>query len=154
MIRPIAARCLTLLTLLVCGSLVSCSARVIHHSTDDAAASATKFAERAFVQKDYTGAREFISPQFTHVDTDDKLAAAVEALHPKSRPSEVTATEFEPIPGQRAMQIYLKGKQGDEQFFYRMLLLGDQPSGYKVGGIWRGNGPYPPSARRPLTPDH
>ncbi len=53
----------------------------------------------------------------------DKLAAEVARMHPKARPSEGVATEFEPLPGQQAMGIYLKGARDDETFFYRFLMV-------------------------------
>jgi hypothetical protein len=133
------------------GSLsISCGMSVIVHDEQAAANSAAKFADLAFVQSDYLGAHALLSPQLEHGTADGKLAAEVGKMHPKGRPSEVKAIEFEPLPGQRAMNIYLKGTRSDEEFFYRLLTVGDKAAGYKVGGLWRGNGPYPPSARRPL----
>ena len=76
---------------------------------------AAKFAELAFVQSDYAGAHALLSPQLEQATAGDKLAAGVGKMHPKGRPSEVKAIEFEPLPGQRAMNIYLKGTQSDEE---------------------------------------
>ena len=104
----------------------------------------------AFVRSNYAGAETMLSSAMQKALPTDKFAGQVVQMHPKGRPSEVAATEFEPIPGQPAMTIYLKGTGGDETFFYRLLMVGDKLSGYRVGGLWRGSGPYPPSARRPL----
>jgi hypothetical protein len=133
------------------GSLsISCGFSVIAHDEQAAAKSAAKFADLAFARSDYPGAHALLSPQLQQATADGKLAAEVAKMHPKGRPSEVKAIEFEPLPGQRAMNIYLKGTRSDEEFFYRLLMVGDKAAGYKVGGLWRGNGPYPPSARKPL----
>lgn len=134
----------------ICCSSIACGISVIGHDEQAAAKSAAKFADLAFVQSDYAGARALLLPQLEQATAGDKLAADLSKLHPKGHPSEVRAIEFEPLPGQRAMLIYLKGTQDDEEFFYRLLMVGDQGAGYKVGGLWRGSGPYPPSARKAL----
>ena len=136
--------------LVVLCSSISCGINVIVHDQQAAAKSAAKFADVALVQSDYSVARSMLSPELEQATTGDKLAAEVGKMHPKGRPSDVKAVEFEPLPGQRAMNIFLKGTQGDEEFFYRLLMVGDENAGYKVGGLWRGSGPYPPSARKPL----
>lgn len=124
--------------------------RVILHDQQAAAKSASEFADLAFVRADVFGARESVSPQMRAAMSAKQFEDGLTKIHPASRPSEVTAIEFEPIPGQHAMNIYLRGTREDESFYYRLLMLGDRGSGYKVGGFWRGSGPYPPSARRPL----
>ena len=133
-----------------CCLSISCGISVIAHDEQAAANSAAKFADLAFIRSDYSGARALLAPQLEQATAGDKLAAEVGKMHGGGRPSEVKAIEFEPLRGQRAMNIYLKGKRGDEEFFYRLLMLGDRGAGYKVGGLWRGSGPYPPSARKPL----
>jgi hypothetical protein len=140
---------MVLLAPLACLS-ISCGVKVISHDAQAAAKSAAKFGDHAFVKADYAGARALLTPQLEQVTAGDKLAIELDKMHPKGRPAEIKAIEYEPLPGQRAMNIYLKGMLGDEEFFYRLLMLGDQGTGYKVGGLWRGSGPYPPSARKPL----
>ena len=143
-------RLAVLLLSLACCSLSSCGVHIIVHDEQAAATAAAKFADLAFVRSDYSGARALLSSQMRQALPMDKLASVIAKAHPKARPAEVAATEFEPLPGQQAMNIYLKGARGDEMFFYRLLMVGDKGSGYKVGGVWRGSGPYPPSARKPL----
>ncbi len=140
-------RSAALILAFACCSITSCSVNVIAHDERAAAESAAHFAELAFVKSDHAGAHALIASQTYPADT---LAADVEKMHPKGRPAKVEAIEFEPLPGQRAMNIYLKGTRGDEAYYYRLLMVGDKGSGYKVNGLWRGSGPYPPSARKPL----
>ncbi|HEY5313360.1 MAG TPA: hypothetical protein VIK18_12610 [Pirellulales bacterium] len=144
-------RLAALLIAFACCSLASCRFSVITHDEQAAAKSAAKFADLAFVQSNYAGAEALLSPEMQQTLPLDKLAAEVAKVHPNARPAEVAAKEFEPLPGHRAMNIYLNGTHGEEMFFYRFLMVGDKGSGYKVGGMWRGSGPYPPSARRPLS---
>jgi hypothetical protein len=124
--------------------------RVIVHDEQAAAKEAATFADFAFVRSDFAGAYALLSQQMKAGGTTNWLKAEVAKMHSGTHPSEVAATEFEPLPGQRAMNIYVKGTLQREEFFYRLLMVGDKGSGYKVGGLWRGSGPYPPSGRRPL----
>jgi hypothetical protein len=145
----------TLLAAFASCSLTSCGVNIsrvsiIVHDQQAAAKSAAKFADLAFVRSDYASAQALLAPQVRQGIPIDRLTAEVAKMHPKARPSEVAAMEFEPMPGQPAMNIYLKGTHGDETFFYRLVMVGDKGSGYQVAGFWRGSGPYPPSARRPL----
>lgn len=139
-----------LLLVPVCCSSVACSINVIVHDEQAAAATAGKFADLAFVKSEYASARALFSPELEQAVSAEKFADTVDTMHPKARPTEVKATEFEPLPGQRAMNIYLKGMRDGEAFYYRLLMVGDKGAGYKVQGLWRGPGPYPPSARKSL----
>ena len=91
-------------------ALPSCGVRVLVHDEQAAARTAARFADLAFDRSDYAGARALLSPQMQQALPTDKLAAEVARMHPKARPSEGVATEFEPLPGQQAMGIYLKGR--------------------------------------------
>lgn len=130
-------------------SLPSCVS-VIAHDEKAAAKVATQFAQTAFVDRDYSKAHSLMSSSVAQQITSDKLSETIAKMHPKSFPTQLTATEFEPMPGQRGMMIYLKGTGDGEDFYYRFVMEGDASSGYRVSGLFRGNGTYPPSNRRPL----
>jgi hypothetical protein len=81
----------------------------------------------------------------------EQFKEVITKLHPSSYPVEVKSVESEPIPGQKAMNIFLSGECGVEKFYYRFAMEGVKETDYKVTGVWRGNGPYPPSKmRKPL----
>lgn len=124
--------------------------RVFRHQQADAARAAERFADLAFVRSDLDAAYALLAPELQRALPAAKLGEEIVKLHPTGRPTEARAIEYEPMPGQRAMLIYLNGTRGDETFHYRFVMAGDEPSGYRVGAFWRGSGPYPPSARRPL----
>lgn len=134
---------------LACCILSSC-VRVIEHNQTAAASAAEHFATTAFIKKDYPTAHGLLSPASRESIPLEKLAEQVDKMHPTVFPAEVKAIEYEPMPGQTAMQIYLKGSAEKEEFYYRLVMSGDRHSGYQVSGLWRGSGPYPPSARKPL----
>ena len=133
-----------------CCLLTSCGVNILVHDQASAAATASQAANLAFVRADMAAAHALLAPQMQQALPAEKLLDAVAKLHPTQRPAEVSAIEFEPLPGQAGMNIYLKGTGGNEEFYYRFLMVGDKRSGYRVAGFWRGSGPYPPNARRPL----
>ena len=122
--------------------------KVLQHDEHAAAMSAEEFAQTAFVERQNTKAYELAGARLKKEVTFDKFKTVMQNLHPKGVPGEVKAKEFEPIPGHEGMHIFLEGRNDNEQFFYRITMEGTAPKGYKVAGIWRGNGPYPPSNMR------
>ena len=46
------------------------------------------------------------------------------------------------------MNIFLSGVAGKERFYYRLVMEGTKETDYAVDGIWRSDGPYPPSNLR------
>jgi hypothetical protein len=144
------ARCGLWLPLILAGCVLPSCISVIAHNEQAAAAAATRFAQTAFVQKDYAAAYGLLSREFLGKVAQPQLADIVAKMHPKGYPTEIHATEFEPLPGQRGMVIYLLGKSSGEEFYYRFVLEGDSSAGYRVSGLFRGGGAYPAGNRRPL----
>jgi hypothetical protein len=129
------------------------TARVLHHDPLMAAMEAQKFADAAFVQHDPQKAYDLSSDGMKQSHSLEEFTGILENLHPTGYPSEVTATEYEPILGQAAMSIFLEGQNENENFYYRLVMKGTSDEGYRVDGFYRGNGPYPESSlRMPLTP--
>jgi len=75
----------------------------------------------------------------------EQFTDLISKIHPSTYPSSVQAAEYEPLMGQRGMNIYLVGKNNNEQFYYRFFMEGMKETDYTVGGIWRGKEPYPPT---------
>jgi hypothetical protein len=133
----------------VLSSCVSVSA--IPHDPNKAEPVASAFARAAFIEKDYRKAYGllWIGPASTMSYED--MVNTVKKMHPKGFPIKIAATDYEPMPGQRGMNIFLTGSNGGEKMYYRLAMAGDAKEGYKVSGFYRGNGPYPPSdLRSPL----
>jgi hypothetical protein len=135
---------------LPCVLALSCGAQLIVHDEEAAAKVAEHFASVAFVDHDSQNAHGLLSVEARNAVSREQLSDTIAKMHPREFPTRVKAVEFEPMPGQRAMLIYLNGSATDEEFYYRLQVVGDATLGYEVSGLWRGSGPYPPSARRPL----
>jgi len=135
--------------LAACCSLTSC-VNAIAHDQKAAAKSADQFARTAFVSRDSAKAHGLLAPALAKRVPAEQLGEMIAKMHPKSFPSRVSAIEYEPMPGQRGMTIYLKGDGEAEEFHYRLVMEGDSPSGYRVTGLFRGSGPHPSTTKRPL----
>jgi hypothetical protein len=129
----------------------SCSVNAWVHQPSVAAESAETFAREAFVEGDAESAYELLAPAAEDELSVAQLAAALRQMHPTSHPTAVHATDYQSLAGFEGMNIYLEGQAGDARFYYRLLMSGNATSGYKVQGLFRGNGPYPnPEERTPL----
>lgn len=126
---------------------ISCVQMLVHDEVD-AAKAANEFANTAFIEKDYQKTYLLFADVAKKSVTLDNFSNAISNMHPTGFPTEVRATEFEPASGQKGMSIFLKGKNEKEEFYYRFYMAGTKLEGYKVGGFFRGNGPYPPSKLR------
>ncbi|MBM3212679.1 hypothetical protein FJZ33_10690 [Candidatus Poribacteria bacterium] len=129
-------------------SLIGCTATVISHDEDMAAKSAIAFSKVALVQHDIQNGYSLLSDNAKKTISFEKYSQVLSQMHPSLYPLSLTAEEFEPMPGQKGMNIFLYGENGSEKFFYRCTMEGTAGTGYKVSGIYRGNGPYPPSKLR------
>ncbi len=131
--------------------LVACGVPQVHmmsHRPDMAATAAEEFARVAFVEQDSRRAYDLTADELKKAWTLDVFVKNMTELHHSRYPSQVAATDYEPIPGQPAMNVFLRGQNGDEEFYYRFTMLGTEERGYRVMGFFRGSGPYPPSPSR------
>lgn len=135
---------LSLIAGLILGGCVS----VIAHDEKKAAEAAERFATAAFVERDYPKAYDLMSIDAKKHIPLAQFEETIMRMHPIAFPSAIKATEFEPMPGQKTINIFLFGEQGAESFYYRLIMAGTSPSGYQVAGFMRGSGPYPPSKLR------
>ena len=126
----------------------ACSIGVIDHDPSIAAARAVEFAELAFVQGASERSHALLADDSKKTTSVAALGEVLQRMYPKARPLSVKATEFEPVPGQKMISIFLRGENGDELFFYRLVMSGTATAGYKVAGLFRGSGPYPESKLR------
>lgn len=107
---------------------------------------ALDFAEVAFFQRDYVKAYLLVSEDSKA--TFEEFSSGIDKMHPKGFPTAVRATEYEPVPGEEKINIFLHGKGDDEEFYYRFVMEGTKERNYKVFSLVRADGPYPPSELR------
>ncbi|HET6979018.1 MAG TPA: hypothetical protein VFI24_21980 [Pyrinomonadaceae bacterium] len=137
-----------LLTLLLLTVTAACFYRGNRQSPIMAATRATEFAQAAFVEQNKDKAFNLLHPEFQAYTTREKFAQILTAMNTPIAPSSINATDFEPIPGQEAMSIYITGESDRETFYYRIPMKGNVRDGYKPVGIFRNQGPYPKTPSR------
>jgi hypothetical protein len=116
-----------------------------------AAASAVEFARAAFIERDIDKAYCLLDPEAKGNVPRERFIEHITAMNSPTSPAVVTATEFEPIPGQEGMNIYLVGENGGEKFYYRLPMRESEGKGYKVVGVLRAKRESAPSeSRQPL----
>jgi hypothetical protein len=130
----------------------SCTARLLRHNQAVAAAKAEEFLAHAVVKHDFGAAHRMLRDDAKLRVSEAALADVVRQQHPHGYPRSVRATEYEPVPGQAAIQIFLIGERDSEKFYYRVPMVGTVGSGYSPDGFYRGSGPYPASSLRQALP--
>jgi hypothetical protein len=143
--------CLAILVPLLTISASACgvpTVRQLRHQPTMAAESAEAFARVAFIEGNARGAYELMCEEVKHKYSVEAVVASIDAMNTPGRPSVVEATEYEPIFGQPAMNIFLHGRTETRDIYYRFVMIGTEQTGYRVGDFFKGNGPYPPSSIR------
>lgn len=116
-----------------------------------AGASATEFAQTAFVEKNVDRAFSLLHPDAQAYMTKEKFSEVLSTMNSPTSPKSIIATDYEPVVGEEGMNIYVTGESDRETFYYRIPMKGTQQKGYKPAGLFRNNGPYPKTpSRQPL----
>jgi hypothetical protein len=123
------------------------------HNERLAAKEAEKFAETAFVKRNYEEAYKLLPKEVDAAFTVDSLREMVTSMHPTYEyPTIIKATDYEVLPGQQQVNIYLTGDVFGKPLYYFLVMIGTEQKGYKVRSLYRSKeGAYPNSPlRKPL----
>jgi hypothetical protein len=127
--------------------LISCM-ETINHDESSARKKAEEFARVAFVKQDVENGYALLADGTKRYVSQEQFKAVLSKLHPKAFPKTVTALEYEPMPGEKAIYIFLTGENSGEHFYYRLTMEGTATTGYKVLRLDRAGQPYPSSNER------
>ena len=97
-----------------------------------AAKRAIEFAQVTLINKNLEQGYELLAPGGKRHISLDKFKETVTRLHPRGFPTRVTAKEYQPMPGENAIWIYLTGQNGEDQFQYRLTMEATGNGDYKV----------------------
>ena len=117
----------------------------INHDPSSAGKKAEEFAQVVFVKQDVENGYGLLADGTKRYVSREQLKAVLSKLHPKAFPKTVTALEYEPMPGEKAIYVFLTGENSGEHFYYRLTMEGTATTGYKVLRLDRAGQPYPPS---------
>jgi hypothetical protein len=97
-----------------------------------AAQRAIEFAQIVLVNKNFDQGYELLSEGGKRHISLAKFKETMTRLHPRGFPTGVTAKEFQPMPGENALWIYLTGQNPEDQFHYRLTMEATASGDYKV----------------------
>jgi hypothetical protein len=130
------------------GALPACRVRVLDHDQRVAAGVAEEFLRHAAVDRDVDAAYRMLSEDGRRRIGERELSEVLEKMHVDAHPDRVQATEYEIVPGEAAIRIFLQGENGSKALYYLVPMVGTVKDGYYPDGIFRNPGPYPKSALR------
>src|SRR5687768_15778710 len=108
-------------------------AKSIKQDENLAAQRGIEFARTVLVNKDFDQGYELLSDNGKRHISLPKFKETMIRLHPRGFPTSVTAKEYQPMPGENALWIYLTGE--NPEMHYRMTMEANPSGDYKVLGI-------------------
>jgi hypothetical protein len=120
--------------------LMSCMESFDHDATS-AGKKAEEFARITFVRSDFKNGYELLADGTKRYVSLGQFKDVVSKLHPNAFPKTVTASAYEPMPGEKAIYIFLTGENAGARFYYRLTMEGTAATGYKVLRFDRSSGP-------------
>ena len=93
---------------------------------------AIEFAQVALINHNFERGYELLSDGGKRHISLAKFKETLTRLHPRGFPTRVTAKEYQPMPGENAMWIYLSGQNAEDQFQYRVTMEATATGDYKV----------------------
>ena len=112
--------------------LIGGCAQSMKHDEIAAAKRAIEFAQAAFVDRNFAKAYDLLSEGGKRHLSREKFKETITRMHSRGFPTKVTAKEFQPMPGENAIWIYLVGQNAEDQFGYRFTMEADGHGDYKV----------------------
>ena len=128
-------------SLILAVSLAGCIESV-DHDPASARKKAEEFAQVVFVKQDIETGYALLAEGTRRYVSRDQFKAVVLKMHPRGFPKTVTALEYEPMPGEKAIYVFLTGDHSRQPFYYRLTMEGTASTGYKVLRLDRANQPY------------
>ncbi len=137
----------------LCCFFLSACAQSIHHDERLAAKRALEFARVVLIDKNIEKGYALLAANGQRHVPFDKFKQTIEAMNARGYPTRVSATDYEPMPGEQAIYIYLRGQNGDESVQYRITLEGNAADDYRVLRIDQGSAfPTLSNQKRQLEP--
>jgi hypothetical protein len=95
-----------------------------------AAQRAIEFARIVLVEKNFDRGYDLLSDNGKRHISPAKFKETMARLHPRGFPTIVTAKEYQPMPGENALWIYLNGE--NPEMHYRLTMEATASGDYKV----------------------
>jgi hypothetical protein len=131
-----------------CGLVFYACADSFEHDHKLAAKRAEEFARTTFVRQEFEKGYAMLSDSGKRYVPLQKFKDTVVKLHPRTYPTRVTATDYEPMVGEKAIYVYLTGDNAGEHFYYTLILDGTAATDYKVTRFSRGSSAHDSSSQK------
>jgi hypothetical protein len=113
-------------------ALAGSCAETAKHDENLAAKRAIEFAQVVLINKNFDKGYELLAEGGKRHISLDKFKETLTRLHPRGFPTRVTAKEYQAMPGENAIWIYLAGQNSEDQFQYRLTMEATGTGDYKV----------------------
>jgi hypothetical protein len=139
--------------------LVAGCAESVKHDETLAARRALEFGRVIFLEKNLDQGYALLADGGRRHVPRDKFKQSIAAMHTRDYPTTLAAVEFEPMADEKAIYIFVRGQNREEQFNYRFTMEGTPATDYKVLKIDQGSGFFTLSNKKqafkpPLTMDN
>jgi hypothetical protein len=148
LLRRLAAFLLTGAVLLLAGCAVAPQVRTLNHSPSSAASVAQRYVDLLVVQQNVDAAYALVDTDARARISSTELKDAVTKAPGYGLVTSIQATEYQPVPGQPAIDIFLTGSGGGATVYYVVRLSGTADKGYQVNDLGVQSEPYPATALR------
>jgi hypothetical protein len=115
-------------------------AESVKHDEILAAKRALEFGQAVFVEKNLDKGYALLADSGRRHVPRDNFKQSLAAMHARGYPTKLSATEYEPMAGEKAIYIFVRGQNSEEQFMYRLTMEGSAAAEYRVLKIDQGTG--------------
>ena len=134
-------------------------AESVKHDQNLAARRALEFGRVAFIEKNLDKGYDLLAAGGRRHVPREKFKQSIAAMHMRDYPTKLAAIEYEPMADEKAIYIFIRGQNGEEQFNYRFTMEGTAATDYKVLKVDQGSGFFTLSNKKqafkpPLTIDN
>ncbi len=120
--------------------MIASCAESVKHDEVLAAKRALEFGQLAFIEKSFDKSYDLLSDGGKRHVPRDKFKQSLTAMHARNFPTKLAAIEYEPMADEKAIYIFIRGQNSEDQFNYRLTMEGSATIGYKVLKIDQGTG--------------
>ena len=134
---------LKILPLLLLACLAACTFKAVTHDGVTAASAGKVFLKALYLDHDANRALSIADEQLRQSATAAQLTnLATKVDEYCGGLKELRADSFAMLPGQ-TMQVFFTGTCEKKTLYHRLVMFGSVQEGYRVGGVWFQDTPYP-----------
>lgn len=128
------------LSALALAMIIAGCAESVKHDETLAAKRALEFGRVALVEKNFDKSYDLLGDGGRRHVPRDKFKQSLAAMHPHNYPTKLAAMEYEPMADEKAIYIFIRGQNSENEFNYRLTMEGTAATDYKVLRIDQGAG--------------